>query len=210
QRVTNFEMYLDKDWVPSYFDYVTKILDDWDWESHIVYRPRDTMDMSRIVPVLRQFQLNLEDHVRKLLEKLDWILSMLKKEDYYLNVDLIQKLRDMAANLHSNMKDALKLIDELDLQVDTVEDINEIIDTIRQHQVVIEEMRTLFEQVYLDATIHNHHEEKWEELTPCEDLLKHTIPEDIRIIELTLYHFNVEQFLLGANDLRSYLRYDKE
>lgn len=210
QRVTNFEMYLDKDWVPSYFDYVTKILDDWDWESHIVYRPRDTMDMSRIVPVLRRFQLNLEEHVRQLLEKLDWILSMLQKEDYYLNVDLIQKLRDMAADLHINMKDALKLIDELDLQVDTVEDINEIIDTIRQHQVVIDEMRKLFEQVYLDATIHNHHEEKREELTPCEDLLKHTIPEDIRIIELTLYRFNVEQFLLGANDLRSYLRYDKE
>src|SRR5699024_5334174 len=105
---------------------------------------------------------------------------------------------------------ALKLIDELDLQVDTIDDINEIISTISQHQVMIDEMKELFEKVYLDATIHNHHEQKRNELDSCTGLLKDTIPEDIRIIELTLYNFNIEQFLLGANDLRSYLRYDKE
>lgn len=210
QRVTNFEMYLDKDWLPSYFDYITKILDNWNWEDYIIYRPRDTMDMARIVPILKEFQLNMADAVKHLIEKLDWIIMMLEKQNYHLDIDQIKKLREMASNLDINMNSALKLIDELDLQVDTIDDINEIISTISQHQVMIDEMKVLFEKVYLDATIHNHHEQKRNELDNCTGLLKDTIPEDIRIIELTLYNFNIEQFLLGANDLRSYLRYDKE
>lgn len=210
KKVTNFEIYLDKDWIPSYFDYITRILDDWDWESHIVYRPRETMDLTRVIPILLQFQLNIENEVSKLIEKIDWILDHLEDEDYKLNVDLIQALREKALMLDGDMQVSIKLIKDLDLQVNTVIDINEIIDAINHYKVMLDEMQALFNEVYLDATVHNGHELKRETINTAIEVLKVEIPEDIRIIELALYGFNVEQFILGANDLRSYLTYNKE
>lgn len=209
QRVTNFEMYLDKDWVPSYFDYVTRILDDWKWEDYLVQRPRSTMDMNRIIPILVSIQAQMTADTEKLNEQLDWIISMLQKEDYHLNVGQIKILKDKARDLLTNMSDTLDFINDLDLDIDSVDDINHIIDAILKHKDMIADMQENFDSVYQDATDHNVYGIKKEIWNQLYFELEQKIPAHIIIISEMIQTFNMHEFMLGVNDLRSYFDHAK-
>ena len=210
QRVTNFELYLQETWIPSYFDYIVRILDDWDWESHLVNRPRDSMDTERIIPVLRDVQISLQQDSSWLTDQLNWILMMLQRNSYWLALEPIQELQTKANNLNQNMLDALDFVNGLDLEVLNVEEINHITELIQTHKTLIDAMQGNFDQVYQDAMDHQVYPEKQELLSQMEFYLDEKLPVHVQTIGALVQSFDMESFMLGVNDLRSYLTYNKE
>ena len=73
KKVTNFEMYLNNTWIPSYFDYIVKIMDEWEPGERLVRRPRSSFDILKLLPLLlscvfhivisHRYLINLEQYL---------------------------------------------------------------------------------------------------------------------------------------------------
>lgn len=208
KKITNFEIYLNKTWIPSYFDYVTRILDDWDYSDRLLRRPRSTFDILRLLPILIEMQSDIARVVKSLIEDLDWILEKLAIEDYSLNVSDVQRLKEIALDMDANINEVLEFTTNLDLQIYSINDVNFIIGLLEKHIDLSDILREKISDILFDTESHNVYEMK-RELLKLLVVHVNNLPEFITIISGMVQEFDMDGFMKAVNDLRSYFDHAK-
>lgn len=208
KRITNFEMYLNKTWIPSYFDYVTKIMDDWDWSKRLLRRPRNSFNIDRFLPFLIQLEEDISSSVDKLNKDIDNILENIYQENYNIDVSYLETMKDISSNMKNNLSILIKFTKNLDLEIYSIDDVNKIIMYLNNHIDIFNDVKTLFNTIYENTKLNDVHEEKrrlFDILSSNVSKLPSLINEISEMIQL----FNMENFMKGINDLRSYFDYAK-
>lgn len=208
KRITNFEVYLNKQWIPSYFDYITKIMDKWRWEERYIARPPASFDILRLLPVLIRVQEELIDVTRGVLDDLDWIIEQLSIEHYNLNVPLIHEMRSQIRELLGNMEVLLTFINDLDLEIYSIEDIGRIVEMINTYGHLTESLKGLIQSIRENVKEFNIYEIKRADLNQAHEIAK-TLRAQLDVIMNVMEEFDIQIFMRTVNDLRSYLDHAK-
>ncbi|MCM1215433.1 MAG: hypothetical protein NC548_13050 [Lachnospiraceae bacterium] len=208
KKIANFEMYLNKNWIPSYFDYIVKIMDNWDYSNRLLKRPRNTFDIRRFLPVMLEVQAAIYESVKTVNVELEWIIEHLEEEDYHLNVENFYKLQEAIQDMYANISDVYKFTQDLDLEIYSNDDINYIIDCFKKHSLYTERLRQLFNVIREDTETHKVYEEKKGIILSILSKAD-TLPYHIKKISDIVQSFDMNQFMLAINDLRSYFTYNK-
>lgn len=208
KKITNFELYLNKNWIPSYFDYIVKIMDNFDYSNKLIRRPRSTFDISRLLPIILDVQNDLYDAMGDLVSLIDWIVEQLEKEDYNINVGLIKDLRVLVYETYDNICEVYDFTKNLDLDIYSIDDVNYIIEKLRKHVDLTNKLKTQFSDIYDDVILHLVYDKKREVLKEVEDHIKN-LPELIDKIINYVNTLDMEKFMKAANDLQTYFIYNK-
>lgn len=131
QKVTNYEMYLNKTWIPSYFDYITSIMDD--YQGTLVRRPRTTFDTIRLIPTLVNIQTKLKLYSDDFINNLNNIIDSLKICAYGIDINEIKSLIDFCDRLLSNIDDVYNNTYNLDMDIYSIQDMLHIKDLMMDH-----------------------------------------------------------------------------
>jgi hypothetical protein len=95
-KISNFEIYLYNQWIPSYFDYMTKILDDSDMTNRIVKRPPLTFNILTLENSLKNtFDNNLPTDIVN-------ILDQCKYDQEIYSVVLLNKIKIILQNYETS------------------------------------------------------------------------------------------------------------
>lgn len=210
KRVTNFETYLNKTWIPSYFDYIVKIMDDWTPGDRLLRRPRSSFDIMRLLPMLISVEGNISIAVGTVSDILTWIISKLKNESYHLNIRNIIDIQEKTEEMLQNIKDVHKFTNELDLDIYGIEDLNHIIDRLRYHMNLTDELEKLFSDSSQDVKDHNVYIHKKEILESIADNNIDKLYNHILFIGNMVQDFDMELFMKSINDLYTYLDHTKD
>lgn len=208
-RVTSFEQYLENDWIPSYFDYVIKILDNWNYTNRLIRRPKNVFDINRLLPIINKTQTEVYQTVRNLNSDTVWILEQLEKYDYGIDVNNILKLLEVATEMNDNMKSALNSSLNLDIEIYSISDIEKICDLLKKHFDFTKRIKDKLTDVMSDVNSKYVAQEKKQILSDIKDIsiaLKNQIDDILKVINT----FDIDTFLKATNDLNTYIRYDKE
>lgn len=208
KKITNFEIYLNKTWIPSYFDYVIKIMDNWDYSNKLLRRPRSSFDTKRIIPVLIEVQETIFNTVDEIYKLIDWIINKLNLERYNLNINNFKELKEMIAEMHSNMKDVLEFTENLDLDIYSIDDINHIISLLKNHMNMIPQVKAKFNVILNDAEDHNVYDDKRSLLNNINTKVE-LISSQISKLSGIVQDFDMEDFMKTINDLSTYFIYNK-
>ena len=208
KRVTNFEAYLNRSWIPSYFDFIEKVMDDYDYSKRLLRRPRSTFDIQRLLPILTKLQEDVFKTVRDLRQDIEWILERLSKENYRLDVPGIRGLKDHSSKMLSNIDDILSFTKDLDLEIYSIDDINKICDGLQNHFDMTKEMEEMFTGVYNDASDKLMYVKKDDTLAKITEILN-ILPDHINSITSLIQEFDMDGFMKASNDLRSYFDHAK-
>ena len=209
KRISNFELYLNNTWIPSYFDYITKIMDDWNFEDRLIRRPSSTFDISRLLPILINTQTDVYESTRKLVKLIEWILEKLAEESYRINVQNIIDLKSYIDEMYENISTALSDTQNLDIHIFSIDDINSIVDRLIRHMELTEILDNQFSIIYEDIINHNVHENKrsiYDEVKSYID----TIHTNIDEISSLVNDFDMNLFMSAANELQTYFEVNKE
>lgn len=208
KKITNFEIYLNKSWIPSYFDHIVKIMDNWDYSNRLIRRPRSTFDITRLLPILIKVQTQISHAVESLNNDIDWILEKLSTEEYNLDVESIGNMKVLSTKMNDNIDTTLSFTKELDLQIYSIDDINHITVMIDNHVSLINEIKNIISDILNDTENHSVYKEKIDlltQLSTCTDI----IPDHISKISSMIQSFDINGFMKSINDLRSYFEHDK-
>lgn len=208
KKITNFEAYLDKNWVPSYFDYVTRIMDDWSYGDRLLRRPRSTFLIDRLLPAMIDFQKLLFSAISDANDTMNWLISQLEKESYGINVSNIHMMKQYIQQLYDNMNDVVSNTNNLDMEIYSIEDINNIIMGFKNHNSLVDDIKSLFGIIYDDTENNNIYESK-QALLNMVISLTDKLPELIRGISAKVQLFDIDRFMKAINDLTSYMEYPK-
>ena len=207
-RITNFELYLNNSWLPSYFDYITKITDDWEYSDKLIRRPSTTFDIMRLLPKLLDLQKQILSSVNDVIETINWILDQLRNENYNLNVNGIEILKNLLIKICDNIEYVTNFTEGLNLQIYSIEDVNKIIDRLNMYTSDLSLLNEKLNAVYNDTDVNNIHEIKM-------DLINKMIvgidsaEERIRTASGFVNDFDMDGFMKSINDLRSYFDHAK-
>ena len=205
KKITNFEVYLNNQWIPSYFDYIIKIMDYWKFNDRLRNRPPLTFDMRKLKPVIIEVQGDLINSTQTFFMDLQWILNQMEIESYNLRSDRFHIMRDSIKDeLLDVIEAVLERITKLDENIYSVDDINFIIHGINQHNVLIEKIQAILTEVQNDIILNN----KWEIKTSTVSEINEislTIPSDIEEIVKMSTIFNIDAFMSVVNDLNTYM-----
>jgi len=208
KRITNFEVYLNKHWIPSYFDYIIRIMDDWEYESRLLKRPPSTFDMRRISPIILEIQTEIIDVTMDIFTNIAWVLDQLSIEHYNLDIDQIEGLRDIIQKLLSNMEEIMDFINNLNMYVYSIEDINWIAAGLLRHKGILDEVKIIISEVRVHIEEKNVYNEKKDLLSDINDIVG-TLADKINEVMIRVEGFDMAAFMLCVNDLRSYLDHSK-
>lgn len=200
EKVTNFERYLNNSWIPSYFDYITKILDDWDYSPYLVRRPRSSFDTTRLLPYLVDIQTNISTTTENLINDLDWILAQLNIEDYRLNVDQIKTLKDLVDKIGTNIQAVLEYTSNLDMDIYSIDDVNKIVSMLEFHGNLVNGIHTSFDSVYIDAKNKQKYDHKLDTASIIHSYITNEIHEAIEILKGINNIFDINDFMKITND----------
>lgn len=208
KKVTNFEIYLNKTWIPSYFDMVVKIMDNWDYSKRLLRRPRNTFDIDRLLPIMIAVQNDTFMAVSTVDKDIDWIISKLTEHDYQLTIENYYTLKKDISVMVDNMADVIKFTKDLDLQILSIDDINYISNLFRKHISFIDGIENLLKVAFKDANTWNVYEAKQYQLQQIVEAANE-YPAIIDIISNIIQEFNMEEFMKLVNDLNSYFDHAK-
>jgi len=209
KKITNFEVYLNKTWIPSYFDYIVKIMDEWEPGTRLLRRPRSSFDVLRLLPMLISIEDNITIAVGTVNETLKWILEKLMQESYHLNFDNILSIQEKAQEMLQNIKDVYKFTNELDLDIYGIEDLNHIISKLKHHMELTDELELLFKASQDDVTTHNVYKFKQDILKDVSDNHLESLYGHITLIGGMVQDFDMHGFMLAVNDLYTYFEWNK-
>lgn len=208
KKVTNFEIYLNKNWIPSYFDYITKIMDDCDFSKRLVRRPRKTFDIYRLIPIFIDIQSDVSREVYDVNTKVQLILDKIRNETYNLNIKNFEELVVLTQKMYDNMENIINTSNTLDLEIYSIDDINRIIKMIDAHNELLSGIQKMFNNIFEDYEKNNIHDKKRSilvDLGKCVDRL----PKYVDSISVMINTFDIDGFMKAINDLRSYFTFDK-
>lgn len=208
KKITNFEIYLNKTWIPSYFDMIIKIMDDWDYGNRLLRRPRNSFDIDRLLPIMIKVQMDTFLAVSTIKDDITWIIDHLKKENYHLTIDNFYNLKTESSEIYDNINEVLTFTQNLDLQIFSIDDINHIIELFKKHISYTDSIEKLLDIVYNDAIQWNVHKEK---RLILEEISSYVFKYHDHIIKISSIYqdFDIEGFMKAINDLRSYFDHAK-
>lgn len=200
QKVTNYEIYLNKTWIPSYFDYIISIMEGFDYTNRIVYRPRTTFDTKRLLPML----INIQDIIIIALDNFDHNLSSiindLGQDSFGLNLKDFESLRDNAYELKSIITNAYEYTKNLDIDIYSNDDINAIIAILNDYMKLLGTIETQCIDIAGDAT----KKAKWERKREYYDKINSIVLESLDNI------IDAEVSITDDVDYFLHLAYDPE
>lgn len=208
KKITNFEVYLNNTWIPSYFDYITKIMDDWDYANRLIRRPRSTFDIKRLLPILNEIQTTMYEAITELKEIIDWLLEQLEEENYNLNIENFRELQQLVDKLYDNICEIIEFTDTLDLHIYSIDDINHIVNMLNKHKSIIDDITHLFENILTDTKSNDIYNDK-REILKYIDARVNNLPDCVSKIVAMVHDFDMDSFMKAINDLRSYFDYAK-
>lgn len=208
KKNSNFEVYLNKNWIHSYFDYVIKIMDNWNYGNRLRRRPSSTFDMGRLQPIMIEIQTEIVNATKQVLENIKYVLENLKDEDYNLDVPGIQNLHSSILELLNNMEQALEFITKLDMDIYSIDDINYIITLLKKHGDIITKIGTLLYQIREDVDENNIYTTKRSLIRTIEDSIQ-ALYLAIGDIMNRIQSFDMDEFMKAINDLDSYFDHAK-
>lgn len=209
KKVTNFEMYLNKTWIPSYFDYVTKIMDDYDYSGRLLRRPRSTFDITRLLPILIKVEEDVFNFMKYLNNNIDWLISKLREEDYNLNINNLIDLKALIQETYDNIDFIYNFTKNLDMDIYSIDDINTIIDRMKKHIDLVDKITHMIDNIYQDTIAHNIYEDKRSLVNEMSIFIINELPSHITKISALIQDFDMEGFMRSINDLRSYFDHNK-
>ena len=199
QRITNFEMYLDKTWTPSYFDYVAKIIDGWYYGQKLIRRPGSTFDTTRLISIILDIQ-NAIQHASTILNaQINESLEKINEYGYILSKEYLEQLSEKAALLDTNIQSLYEFITNLDMDIYSINHIQMIGAMFKNHLNIVNSMRDQFDLVYNDALTHSTYDDIQSKLLRINDLLL-SIDNDIEDIKNNFVSFDVKHFMYGVNN----------
>lgn len=208
KKITNFEVYLNKTWIPSYFDHVVKIMDNWNYGDRLVKRPRNTFDMRRLLPIMLDVQEEILEVIQSVFDDIEWILAKLKIEHYNLTVPNIVALKTSINEMLDNIDSILKFTKNLDLQIYSIDDINHIITSLKKHIELTGTIDKILIIIEKDVSANNIYNGKRETLKKINTVVGR-LPEHISKISAMVQSFDMDGFMKAINDLNSYFDYAK-
>lgn len=207
-KVSNFEVYLNKNWIPSYFDYIVNIMDDWNCDNRLIRRPPNTFDMRKLQPAIIDVQNEIIDVTKIVLDNLKLVIDRLKEESYNINIDKIEEMNSTIQSLLNNMESALNYITNLDLNISSIDNINQIITYLKKYGESISEINSIIDDIRSNVSMNNIHENKRKLINGIEELSE-SLPEYIDDVLNTTKSFDMESFMKSINDLNSYFDHAK-
>ena len=198
-KITNFEAYLNNSWVPSYFDNVTRIMDDWSGENRLIRRPRSSFDTTRFLPTLVEVQTSISDEVNLLNDQIDWIISQLASESYGLDIDIISTLRKLTADIENNMNTVLEFTTSMDMAIYSIHDVNYINSLLANHIQLLSNIGDQFLRIYSDANRHKVYEEKQSIVADATSAIE-GLRSDIDTIWAAMKTFDIDAFMKALCD----------
>ena len=207
-KISNFEIYLDRSWIPSYFDYMVKVMKDWDPGEHLIRRPPSTFDIRRLQPALYQIQKDIVDATQNVLDDLNWILKETNKESYQLNLNQIEAFKELIQTLLKDFQYNFDFINDLDPNIFSINDINQLIANLNTYFL---SATSLSKDI---SALRKHVEDKniWSSKRETLKRVRQAIngfKKYVDQISALRQSFDLDDFMRAINDLRSYLDYAK-
>lgn len=207
-RITNFEIYLEQSWIPSYFDHLSKIVDGWNPGIRLIRRPPSTFDLRRLQPALYDIQKTIVDTTQDVLDDLDWVLGKLSTEPYNLNVSVIRSFRTMITTLLKDFQFNFDFIADMDLNIVSIHDINKLIANLNAYFLSAGMLSETLKGLRQHVTAEDIWLNKRETLTRVRNHIN-SLQKYIDRIATLQQSFDMEDFMRSINDLRSYLDHAK-
>jgi len=204
KKVTNFELYLNNQWIPSYFDILTNILKDFDATGKIIHRAPSSFDIKKVHKTLTEINLDIITSTQSMLEDLNRVLGMLSKENYNLKIHLITSFKDAILKIMSQLESLLDYIRNLDTQTYSIDDLLEIVDRVHEHHELMLDIGEYMKSVRDDVSLNNIYLSKRELLLQVQEAVR-ALPLKIDAIIDIANNYGVYEFMLAVNDLRTYL-----
>ena len=208
KKVTNFEMYLNKTWIPSYFDHIIKIMDNWDYGNRLLRRPRNSFDIDRLLPVMLAVQSDIFLAVSTIDNDVEWIINQLTKEDYHLTIENFYKIKKASGEMIINIDEVLRYTKDLDLEILSIDDINHISSLFKKHIEFTDNIEELLNIVYHNGSEWNVYDDKRKVLERVIVIVDEYINHITNISSL-IQDFDMEGFMKAINDLHSYFDHAK-
>lgn len=208
QQVTNYEAYLNKNCRPSYFDTIIDISDTWRYGDRLLRRPRSTFDIARLLPVMRSVHDYISDITSTPIEILDYVLEKLSVETYRLDVDQISNLRNIISDAINSIDDAITLANDLDKEIYSINDVNNIINKFDSYTKLIDESRELFTLIGKDVYDQRCIDAKLA-IYKITRVTIYDIPKYIEIIGSLTVSSDIDELMKILNDLDPYFQYPK-
>ena len=209
RKITNFEVYLNKTWIPSYFDYITKIVDDWEYKDRLIRRPRSTFDILRLLPIMLAAQDEVFDASRGLMDLIHWILDRLNEESYKLDVNSIAELGDLIDRMYEYISSAYTDTKELDEFIFSIDDINSIADKLKHYLEYQQIISDKFDDIREDIEDNNVHEIKKDLVDEVQGRVD-TVHDHIMEISSIVNDFDFGNFMSVLNELKTYFDHNKD
>lgn len=208
KKISNFEMYLNKHWIPSYFDYMIKIMDSWDCGNKLVRRPPNTFDMRKLQPAIIDVQNEIIDTTKLVFENLELVLLQFKEETYGIDVIRIKEMYSSIKKLLNTMETVLDFITNLDLNITSIDDINYIILNLKKYGESMVEINSIINELKENVETSNVYEYK-RSIIKNAQLLVSDLPSYIDKVMTTTQSFDMDNFMKSINDLNSYFDHAK-
>ena len=209
QKVTNFEMYLNKTWQPSYFDYMVSIMDDFDFESHLVRRPGTTFDITRLFRLIQDKADLISGASDIILGMINASIDDIEQHGYLFDLASMIELKDKIILIGDNINDVVKTMDEFDRGVFSINDIEHISEMLQHHLELLVGTNDLFAHVHDDAANHISYYQRISEMDAmAESITKaETALQDVYNHPIT---FSIDQFMKDTNDPDFFDRLDHD
>lgn len=207
QKVTNFEMYLNKTWSPSYFDYMVSIMDDYDFESHLVRRPGTTFDVTRLFALIQTKAQLISEASEDIIAMIDESIKSITTHGYLFDIASLIALHDKIILVGDNINSVVDFMNDLDYGTFSIDDIDHISDSLQHHIDLLVGTNELFVTVHNDAANHVTYNQKMDVL----DDLAANIANAEQFAQAVYDNpiiFDVEQFMKDTNDPDYFDSYD--
>ena len=207
-KISNYERYLDKSWIPAYFDSILQILDDFDTSKYVLKRPPITFDMRRIIPKLKFISTELKDDTKTVFDQIQDILQYLYEESFHLKVSNIEYERDTLQMLLDNFTILFQMIHDLDLNIVSISQLNEIRLQLTKYNDYVSSIEDSIQKIKDDIEENNIHGKKRfliENIKKVFTSLPFFIERTLKVITA----FKIDEFMDAANNLSTYLFHDK-
>jgi len=200
KRVNNFEMYLNKTWIPSYFDHIVKIMKDIDWSSKLIRRPRDSFDTKRLYPLLMNTQKQIHELVSELHTEIDWILNEIAMRDYDIDNIYLLQLKEYTTKLDLISIDSYEYINTLDMDIYSIDDVNDLANILDKYFDTINMIEYQFALLQQRTPGPTSAKDKLKIIEGIHNIILNEYNETVTIMGSMIQSFNIEEFMRAVND----------
>ena len=200
KKVVNFQLYLEKTWIPSYFDCIHKIMEDYDYEKRLVRRPKSTFNTYRVIPLLQDISNGITTEINDIMKTIDHILELLMEESYQLNISYINKLKDLINESKNNIDSIIDYITSMDLNVYSNDDVNYLIESLNNYFSNINELKNQCSLIHTNAINHSTTSGKGLSANKMKALTEDQLSVIMNEMKSIMIDFDIDYFIKVTNN----------